>query len=167
MSKKKSPRQFKAMLQQRADSSEHTRIELHRALDRFEHDKPINLPPSSKLTIRNLALEAGVSKDTPLSRYRKDQPKAGEYRFPDIVDRFSKLKAKKSTRPSTDDLREAKIQELRQTIEALEEKIRLLARTNNQLDAEVHEMRWRCRELEEQNVRLRRENIKILPSVKS
>jgi hypothetical protein len=160
-------RQFEALLQQRAESSERTRLKLRQALDRFEHDQLLILPPGSKLTIRNLALEADVSKDTPLSRYRKDQPNGGDYRFPDIVAWFNKLKARKPTRPSSNDMREAKIQELRQIIESLQEKNLLLARANNQLDIRAVELERRCRELEEQNARLRRECLKIVPFVRS
>ena len=163
----KTTRQFEALLQQRAESSEQTRLKLHQTLDRFEHDQLLILPPGSKLTIRNLALEAEVSKDTPLSRYRKDQPNGGDYRFPDIVARFNKLKARKATRPSSNDLKEAKIQELRQIIESLQEKNLLLARANNQLDIRAVELERRCRELEEQNARLRQECLKIVPFVRS
>jgi len=163
----KTTRQFEALLQQRAESSERTRLKLHQALDRFEHDHLLILPPGSKLTIRNLALEADVSKDTPLSRYRRDQPNGGDYRFPDIVARFNKLKTRKHTRPSGNDLKEAKIQELRQIIESLQEKNLLLARANNQLDIRAVELERRYRELEEQNARLRRERLKIVPIVRS
>jgi exonuclease VII small subunit len=159
--------QFEALLQQRAESSERTRLKLHQALDRFEHGQLLILPAGSKLTIRNLAQEAEVSKDTPLSRYRKDQPNDGDYRFPDIVARFNKLKARKHTRQSRNDLKEAKIQELRQLIESLQEKNLLLARANNQLDIRAVELERRCRELEEQNVRLRQECLKIVPFVRS
>jgi exonuclease VII small subunit len=159
--------QFEALLQQRAESSERTRLKLHQALDRFEHDQLLILPPGSKLTIRNLALEADVSKDTPLSRYRKDQPNGGDYRFPDIVARFNKLKTRKPTRPSSNNLKEVKIQELRQIIESLQEKNLLLARANNQLDIRAIELERRCRELEEQNARLRQECLKIVPFVRS
>jgi exonuclease VII small subunit len=163
----KTNRQFEALLQQRAESSERTRLKLHQALDRFEHDQLLILPQGSKLTIRNLAQEAEVSKDTPLSRYRNDQPNGGDYRFPDIVARFNKLKARKTTRPASNDLKEAKIQELRQIIESLQEKNLLLARANNQLDIRAVELERRCRELEEQNARLRQECLKIMPFVRS
>jgi exonuclease VII small subunit len=163
----KTTRQFKALLQQRTESSERTRLKLHQALDRFEHDQLLILPPGSKLTIRNLAQEAEVSKDTPLSRYRKDQPNGGDYRFPDIVARFNKLKARKTTHPSSNDLKEAKIQELRQIIESLQEKNLLLARANNQLDIRAVELERRCRALEEQNARLRQECLKIAQFVRS
>ena len=163
----KTTRQFEALLQQRAESSERTRLKLHQALDRFEHDHLLILPLDSKLTIRNLALEADVSKDTPLSRYRKDQPNGGDYRFPDIVARFNKLKTRKPNRLSNNDLKETKIQELRQIIESLQEKNLLLARANNQLDIRAVELERRCRELEEQNVRLRQECLKIVPFVRS
>jgi hypothetical protein len=65
---------FKALLKQRADSAELTRARLDGALDRFERNELTILPPGSKLTLRNLALEAAVSKDTPLSRYPQITP---------------------------------------------------------------------------------------------
>lgn len=165
--KTKITRQFKALLEQRVESSERTGLRLQQALDRFENGQLITLPPGSKLTIRNLALEAQVSKDTPLSRYRKDQPHGGDYRFPEIVARFNKLKSEKAARSTTNNLNEAKLQELRQIVESLQEKNLLLARANNQLDARAVELERRCRELEEQNGRLRQENMKVVPLVRS
>jgi hypothetical protein len=89
-----SQRDYQELLRHSAETAERTRMNLHRALDRFEHGKLINLPPGSKLTLRNLALEAGTDKNTPISRYGKSHPKAGEYRFPDVVERYVKLKAR-------------------------------------------------------------------------
>ena len=153
---------FEALLKQRADSAELTRARLNGALDRFERNELTILPPGSKLTLRNLALEAAVSKDTPLSRYRADHSNAGSYRFPDIAARFRQLKAHGTVNPSTCDSRKPKIQQLRVTIAALEEKIVLLARVNNQLDAEAGDLKQRCRELTAENARLRQQAIKAI-----
>jgi hypothetical protein len=48
------------------------------------------------------------------------------------------------------------------TIAALEEKIVLLARVNNQLDAEAGDLKQRCRELTAENARLRQQAIKAI-----
>lgn len=154
---------FGALLQQRADSYERTRLELHAALDRFEHGQLIHTPRGSKLTLRNLALEAGgKSKDTPLSRYPKNHPRAGEYRFPDIVERYHKLKARKNLRQFNVDPKDEKIQELYQMIKSQKEDNVLLARSNNELDAENYELKRRNKELEEQLGKLRKEGLKVI-----
>lgn len=149
---KEAEHKFDAMLRERAMSAESTRKKLDAALDRFQHNKLEKLPAGSKLTVRNLAIEAGVSKDTPLSRYPKGHQKAGEYRFPEIVRRFRKLKAKKTVpRPNAKDeiIKELKADNLK------------LARANNQLDAENLELKREKRELEEANAQLREENAKL------
>jgi hypothetical protein len=166
MSKEKR-RQFEALLQQRIRSSEHTRIELHEALDRFESGNLIYLSLGSKLTLRNLALEAGgMSKDTPLSRYRKNQDKAGEFRFPDIASRFKSLKYKELPHPDSEDPQKVKIRKLREERNIVEEKLQLSARANNQLDAENYRLKQRNKELEKQNAQLRQSAMKIVPSIK-
>jgi hypothetical protein len=165
--KKREPHQFRALLTERADSAENTRMQLDQALDRFANNSLIHLPPESKLTVRNLATEAGVNKDTPLSRYPKGHPKAGNHRFPLVVKRFKKLK-KKVTPPV--DTKDEDNQKLRERIKEQDLQILLSARANNQLDAENVEVKRRCDELEkdmarirDENARLRQGNIKVVP----
>jgi hypothetical protein len=54
-----------------------------------------------------------------------------------------------------------------QIIESLQEKNLLLARANNQLDNRAVELERHCRELEEQNAKLRQECLKIVSIVRS
>ena len=160
MSARVDEHKFKSLLQQRADSAERTSRRLHEALDRFEQNNLTYLPKDSKLTVRNLALEAGVNKDTPLSRYPRRHPNAGRYRFPDVVDRFRELIAKK-VKPPIEERKKNKIQELQEIIKNKNERELLSARVNNQLDAENVALKHRNHELEEEVVRLREENAEL------
>jgi chromosome segregation ATPase len=118
------------------------------------------------LTIRNLAAEAEVSKDTPLSKYREDHPQAGEYRFPKVEARFNTLKKKLHDGPGPENIKDRKIKELRERNEELEEQLVLSHRANNKLDTELYEKDRYIRELEEQATTLRRDSLRVLPSVK-
>lgn len=104
----------------------------------------------------------GKSKDTPLSRYGKGHPKAGQYRFPDVAARFHKLKAKGPPPQREIDPKDKKIQELREVVRSQDEKILMLARVNNELDAENVDLKRRNKELEEQINRLRNESMKVV-----
>ncbi len=160
---------MRALLEQRTDSARQTLLILQGALDRFEKNSQVVVPVGTKLTIRTLAQEAGVSKDTPLSRFRKGQAQAGEFRFPDVVARFHKLKegngseqpAKAKKRPQ--DKREARIHELNQSVADYKRKLLQHDRVLNELDAEVVELRERCRQLTEQNAGLRQNQLKVIP----
>lgn len=160
--KPRDQRRIAALLEQRARSAESTRLRLHQALDRFEHDQLVNLPRGMKLTVRNLAAEAEVSKDTPLSRYRGGRRGRGEYRFPDVAARFISLKEKLARRPAAGHSKDVKIQELREVIKVLREQLLLAHRVNNRLDAEVYEKTRRVRELEEHIAKVRRDNLKVI-----
>jgi hypothetical protein len=159
----KKNRNIRGLLQNRHDSVEQTRILLHQALDRFEHGQLIRLSKDTKLTVRNLAEEAGLSKDTPLSRYKKDQSKAGEYRFPDVVERFNSIKSKKATKKDNGNFKDLKIRELREIIKLQDEKIELLALSINKTDTENYLLKERNKELEDLNIQLRRESLKVIP----
>lgn len=149
------------LLEERAASAEQTRRNLDAALDRFRHHKLIRLRKGAKLTVRNLALEAGVSKDTPLSRFPKGHPKAGEHRFPGVVARFREMKAGPLPPPLADP-RDEKISELRQTIKTKDSQLIAQARTINRQDQDLYETRERNLELESQNAQLRREAMKVI-----
>lgn len=155
---------IEGLLKQRAKSAENTCLKLHEALDRFEHHKLVRAKAGSKLTVRSLAYEASdpsgkhpISKDTPLSKYPKGHPRAGEYRFPDVVRRFRKLTGKQEQKERKKGL----IQKLRETIRNLRKHLLASARANNLLDAENVELKRRNRELEEANARLREENARL------
>lgn len=151
-----------ALLEQRKSSAERTRVRLLEALDRFEQGALVNLPPGSKLTVRNLAAEAKVSKDTPLSRYPKGHLNAGEYRFPEVVAKFNLLKEKLLDRPEVQNPKDRKISELRGVIKSLREQLVLAHRVNNQLDAELYEEKRHSRDLEEQLGKLRQGSLKVV-----
>jgi hypothetical protein len=136
-----------ALLEERAESAERTGRKLSDALDRFQNHKLVNLKAGAKLTVRNLAIEAKVSKDTPFSRYRNGQANAGEYRFPYIVDKNP---------------RDNKIRELRQLLKAKDKLLLSQARAINQLDAELYDTKNRNQELEDQLAQLIRENMKVI-----
>jgi hypothetical protein len=157
---KREPQRFQAMLQERADSTENTRKKLEQALDRFENNQLIKLPPGTKLTVRTLATEAEVNKDTPLSRYPKEHSKAKQYRFPKVVARFKKLTAKKIKTPP-EDPKDKENKKLRESIKEKDEEILLMARVNNQLDAENVRLERRDQELEKEIARLRDENAQL------
>lgn len=153
----KHKRQTEGMLKQRAASAENTRKDLEKALDRFENGELQKHLPGTKLTVRTLAVESGHSKDTPLSRYGKGEPNAGEHRFPTVVSRFKKLTAKQGAAKGKETL----IQKLRKTINELRKHLLQAVRANNLLDKENFELKRRNRELEEHNVRLREENAQL------
>lgn len=151
---------FSALLKQRAASVENTRKKLCEALDRFESKSLQSLPAGSKLTVRSLAIEAKVSKDTPLSRYTKNHLCAGQLRFPEIAARFNNLKGKLNRYPEAQKEEKENKRHLREKKE-LKKIVLLSARANNLLDAEVIAAKTRVQELEEDNSRLRDENAKL------
>jgi hypothetical protein len=89
MTTKKTGKHLKILKERQSES---TRKAINQALARFEIGKLEKLPKYSKLTRLNLSLEAGVTRDTPFARYRKDSEKVGEYRYPEIVDKFNSLR---------------------------------------------------------------------------
>lgn len=129
------------------NQSERTRKQLSVALDRFESGKLINLPSGEKLSRRSFAREADVAEDTPFSRYRPGHPKAGEYRFPDVVSRFELLR-KKGFRRNNDRSLRKNIIELKGTIRDLEERLEANRRVVNAQDIRICELETRNTELE-------------------
>jgi hypothetical protein len=148
---------IEGMLRQRADAAERTRKDLEEALNRFEKGRLQKHPRGTKLTLRTLAVESGHSKDTPLSRYRKGEPNAGEYRFPTVASRFKKLTSKQTQAKDKETL----IQRLQRRIRELRTQLLQSVRANNLLDAENVELKRRNRELEEDKVRLSEENAQL------
>jgi hypothetical protein len=152
-------RNVQALLENRESSVNATKVRMDEALDRFEHGRLIKLPEGSKLTLRSLSVEAGVSKDTPLSKFREGHPQVGQYRFPTVVKRFRELK-KRGNKDDPENLKDKKIRELRDALAQSNREKQQLAEVNNELDAENYELRRRNKELEEQNAGLRREAFK-------
>jgi hypothetical protein len=128
--------------------SKKTGEELNKALDRFECGKPIRIPKGSKLTRLNLAAEAGLSRDTPFSRYRKGHPKAGEFRFPQAVARFNRLRAKSRSK-SKGKIAADEIALLKTTVAELEGSLTASRWVVNAQDVEIDRLKRRCDELEE------------------
>jgi hypothetical protein len=156
--------------------SEQTSVHLNEALDRFKSGKLIRLPRGSKLTRLNLATEAGVSKDTPFSRYRKGHPKGGEYRFPQVVDEFIHLRQKRRAAPKGK-TETNEITKLKATNAELESMLFASRCVVNAQDIEIVNLRRRSEELENlysamaeertnleaEIIKLKRQNIRNLP----
>jgi hypothetical protein len=128
--------------------SEGTRQFLEAALNRFESRKLINFPNNQKLTRLSLAKEAGVAEDTPFSRYRPGHPKAGEYRFRDVVRRFEALRKKFSRRDLGPELKK-KNAELKTSETQLKNLLEASRRVVNAQDIRNGELELRNQDLEE------------------
>jgi hypothetical protein len=161
MMKKVSNKKIVPLLVERKERAEDTNKRLHQALDRFEHNRLEVIPVNSKLSLRNLAIEAGVNKDTPFSRYKKGSISAGTYRFPEVVARFKEIKAKAEGRNQKNGFKN-QIDELRNTIHDYENKFLQQARIANQQDQRIIELEKYCRDLESQISNLRQEKSKVL-----
>jgi hypothetical protein len=127
--------------------AEQTAERLMKALDRFEHGGLENLKEGSKLTRLNLAAEAGVARETPFSRYRQDHPNAGACRFPKVVERFERLRAKGKRTPRPDDPDE--VAQLKAANVELQNALSTSRIVANALDAQNVDLRRRNAELEE------------------
>ncbi len=128
--------------------SERTNAQLNEALGRFKSGKLMRLPKGAKLTRLNFATEAGVSKDTPFSRFRQGHPKAGEYRFPQVVDQFKRLREKLRAKPK-EEARDEEIAKLKVTNAELERMLYASRCVVNAQDIKIDNLERRCRELEE------------------
>jgi hypothetical protein len=127
------------------------------ALDRFKSKRLEVVPQGSKLTRLNLAIEGGVSRDTPFSRYKKDHEKAGQYRFLSVTKQFFDLREKRNAKPKDLKQRDA-IKELKVTVSELEHSLATSRSVANALDAELDQTRIRTKELEELSSSLAEEN---------
>lgn len=150
---KRSHMQLTALLKERRERAERTRITLHRALDRFESHRTVNVPVGTKLTVRTLAEEAYVSKDTPLSKHRRGQH-LSQYRFPDVVERFNRIKEKSKDKKQNMSVE----RQLRNDIENLYNYTKAQAREQNRLQAELTDALKTIRALEKSNAAIRAEN---------
>jgi hypothetical protein len=128
--------------------AERTRDRLEAALDRFESGKVINVAKDQKLTRLALAKEAEVAPDTPFSRYRIDNSRAGEYRFPEVVGRFDALRKRLSGKSRDRSLRE-EVKELKQANKHLNARLEANRRVVNAQDIKIEELETRMRDVEE------------------
>lgn len=149
------------LLAEREQLAASTNKRLHEALDRFEQNCLKVIPLGTKLSLRNLALEAGVNKDTPFSRYKNISVLAGNYRFPEIVARFKKLKSQVEISANKNNLKN-QLTELRETIREYEKKFIKQCRVINEQDYRIVELETYCRELELQNSDLRKQKLNII-----
>lgn len=137
-------KRVQALLHNRSQSMERTRVKLHYALDRFEHGTLANLPGGTRLTVRSLAVEAGVSKDTVVSRYLAGDKK-DQLRYPEILERMRGLKDKqlKHSIPKIVKKRSAdeEVGRLRRNMHEINELNVLQARRINDLDSENQRLR--------------------------
>lgn len=157
MEKKK----IEPLLAERKKRAKETNKRLHEALDRFEIGSLLRIPVNSKLSIRNLAIEATVNKDTPFSRYKESSNLVGKYRFPSVVKRFKEIKARielknKKFKPQN------RIAKLQNTIRDYEDKFVKQARITNLQNQRIVELEKYCRDLENQLSILRSEKPKVL-----
>jgi hypothetical protein len=158
--------------------AEQTAAKLMRALDRFEFGGLKRVPVGSKLTRLNLAKEADVAKDTPFSHYRQPHPKAGAYRFPDIVERFKRLRKQDKPEPTPEPDEVAK---LKATIVDLQTALSASRIVVNALDAQNVDLKRHGAELEElvsaigeenenlksEVIKLKRQSLRGIPTVNS
>lgn len=148
-----------ALLKNREQTAERTRVSLQHALDRFEHCQLLRLPEDSKLTVRNLAEEADVAKDTAFARHQKGHQHEGQHRFPDVVARFAELKRKlKKRHIPKQDPRENQIAQIRERVTEMDQWIVKLNIANETLSHENYELKKKIEEIRDQNEKLRQEN---------
>ena len=141
--------------------AEQTAKKLTKALDRFENGKLERLKEGTKLTRLNLATEAGVAKDTPFSRYREGHPQAHTYRFPEIVERFNRLRKNGRPEPQPEPNPDT-VAELKDTISELRGALSASRCVANALDAQNVELKRSNSELEELASRLSDEKDEIM-----
>ncbi len=127
--------------------SELTHEQLLAALDRLESGKVIHVPKTQNLTRAAFAKEACVAEDTPFSRYRPGHAKEGQYRFPDVVQRFNTLRERPTRRTDLRSLKE-KIRERDATIKSLDERLKASRRVVNAQEIEIVDLRLKNADLE-------------------
>ncbi len=136
------------MLRNRLESVERTRTRLHYALDRFQLGTLQTLPQGTSLTIRSLAVEAEVNKDTIISRNA-----ANHRRYEEIIKRLRELQEKlRRPRVQQRARRDDTIERLHRKIDELNELNVMQARMIDELDSKVQELERDKRQLEE-NIR--------------
>lgn len=135
-----------------------TRLKLLEALDRMESGCTVVVGQEYKWSKATLAREAGVNVNTVVRKLRG----GGGWAFPEINERFEKLKEKRH--PVASDPRDAKITELRTEAERLRRQNRQLALEVNRIGRQILEERDRADRMsiyERQNTSLREEISRI------
>lgn len=142
-----------------ADRPLKTRLKLLEALDRMEFGGTVVVVPGFKWSKATLAQEAGVNINTVVRKLP-----SGEWAFPEINERFERLKQKRQQVADASDPRDAKIAELRTEVEKLRGQNRQLALEVNRIGRQILEERDRAERMaiyERQNVVLREEISRI------
>jgi hypothetical protein len=137
-----------------------TRLKLLEALDRMESGCTVVVGQEYKWSKATLAREAGVNVNTVVRKLRG----GGGWAFPEINERFEKLKEKRHPVAGASDPRDAKITELRTEAERLRGQNRQLALEVNRIGRQILEERDRADRMsiyERQNTSLREEISRI------
>lgn len=150
--------QIQPLLAYKQRQSEQTRLTLHLALDRFERGQCKVLAPGTKLTVRSLASEARVSKDTILARISAGRPQGGAYRFPDVVSRLKDLQATQQQARA----RARRQEKQRAVLKEKEEDNEKLRRLTVELDLALFAARRDIERLKAENARLAAENASLI-----
>ena len=137
------------------DRTARTRSKLLHALDRMEDGKTRVIAPGFDWSKVSLAREAGVNINTVVRKISD-----GGWAFPDVNDRFDKLKRERSRSVTAFDAKKQVVVELRCEVEKLRKENRRLALEVNRIGRQVLDERDRAdrmNEYERQNTSLREE----------
>lgn len=137
------------------DRTARTRSTLLHALDRMENGKTRVIAPGFDWSKVSLAREAGVNINTVVRKISD-----GGWAFPDVNDRFDKLKRERSRSVTAFDAKTQVVVELRCEVEKLRKENRRLALEVNRIGRQVLDERDRAdrmNEYERQNTSLREE----------
>ena len=132
-----------------------TRLKLLEALDRMETGQTVIVDPGFSWNKTMLAREAGVNINTLVRKLP-----GGGWAFPEINERFDKVKEKRKPVAGGSDPKDNKIAELRGEVDRLRNQNRQLALEVNRIGRQVLEERDRADRMavyERQNVSLREE----------
>jgi len=138
-----------------ADRPIKTRLKLLEALDRMESACTVVVGQGFKWSKATLAQEAGVNINTLVRKSPN-----GEWVFPEINQRFDRLKEKRQPIAEDFDPKETKIAELRNEVDRLRDQNRQLALEVNRIGRQILEERDRADRMsiyERQNASLREE----------
>ena len=137
------------------DRTARTRSKLLHALDRMEDGKTRVIAPRFDWSKVSLAREAGVNINTVVRKIS-----GGGWAFPDVNDRFDKLKRERARSVTAFDAKKQVVVELRCEVEKLRKENRLLALEVIRIGRQVLDERDRAdrmNEYERQNTSLREE----------
>ena len=126
------------------DRTARTRLKLLHALDRMENGKTHVITPGFDWSKVSLAREAGVNINTVVRKISD-----GGWAFPDVNDRFDKLKRERSRSVTAFDAKKQVVVELRCEVEKLRKENRRLALEVNRIGRQVLDERDRADRMNE------------------